>query len=293
MKYQKNGFTLVELMIAVALMVILTGSIVFVFTQAQRIYSNTNEAVKVYQQARAAMDTMERDFANVTKSMEMEFWGPDKQDPQTKLFDGHFNPQNGEANLMLAYQYTYSNPDLAKYRNPASYRILDTGTCKFLFAPLIAKGEYTDNSPWGGGLVHSADAIYFKAETAIPNKGTRTALIKYGLSVDNTWKRAPILMKWVVWLDQTGGTPKIQAEAPQALCYFVTDMKVEIYIRNKRLATYSPGDYYNVEEAYTTGGFPNVINAGNVTADNVTYKKFFSPLFIYMRQKDQSGVGTD
>src|SRR5437764_7376642 len=82
-----RGLTLVELMVAMALMTVLTGTIIFIFSQAQSIYAHVDAKVKVYQYARTALDVMERDLANVVNSPDMDFF----QDGGNGTKNGHYD----------------------------------------------------------------------------------------------------------------------------------------------------------------------------------------------------------
>ncbi|MFC1587628.1 PilW family protein [Planctomycetota bacterium] len=54
-----TGFTLVELMVAVGLMVILIGSVVFVFAQTSTIFRQSGARMEIYQNARISIDKIE------------------------------------------------------------------------------------------------------------------------------------------------------------------------------------------------------------------------------------------
>lgn len=57
-----RGFTLIELLVAVALLVILTGVVVFVFSRAVRIFIVADARAQIYQNIRAGVDMMRRDL---------------------------------------------------------------------------------------------------------------------------------------------------------------------------------------------------------------------------------------
>lgn len=284
MRKKQHGFTLVELMIAVALMVILTGSIVFVFTQAQRVYTQTDATVKVYQNARTAMDIMERDIANAYRTMEMEFWSDDK-DSVTKLYNGHLDENDEGYQLTLNPNWKNVPKTPTDFQKIEDYRMLTGVTSNYIFSMMTEQNQYPDYKI--AGITHWDDAFYFKTETAIPSLGgtTRTALVRYGLHKDPAKRRNPILMKWVTWLDKTDPeNPKAYAEAPQPLCYFVTDFRVEVYIRNKR--TSNPGDYYIIapDTSYPSSdikaNFDAPIRSTPITAGS---RNLFMPLFMHIR----------
>lgn len=70
----RRRFTLVELLVSVALMVVLTGTITFVFLQAQEIFNRTTSQVEVQQQARWLLDVLERDLQGVERTTQMGFF---------------------------------------------------------------------------------------------------------------------------------------------------------------------------------------------------------------------------
>ncbi|MCC6466444.1 MAG: prepilin-type N-terminal cleavage/methylation domain-containing protein [Planctomycetes bacterium] len=62
MRTIRRGFTLLELMIAIGLMLIVMLMLRTMFVTAQEMYVRASRRVDVYQQARVAMDTMEQDL---------------------------------------------------------------------------------------------------------------------------------------------------------------------------------------------------------------------------------------
>lgn len=63
-----RGFTLLELMIAIALMLIVMLMLRTMFVTAQDMYVRASRRVEVYQQARAALDLIEQDFMRIRDS---------------------------------------------------------------------------------------------------------------------------------------------------------------------------------------------------------------------------------
>ncbi len=59
---RSRGFTLIELLVAVALLVILTGVVVFVFSKAVRIFILADARAQIYQNVRAGVDMIRRDL---------------------------------------------------------------------------------------------------------------------------------------------------------------------------------------------------------------------------------------
>ena len=59
----ESGFTLIELMVALALSAILSIMIMMVSTSAQETYTSTLQKVEVYNRFRLALNTVKNDFA--------------------------------------------------------------------------------------------------------------------------------------------------------------------------------------------------------------------------------------
>src|SRR4051812_24008441 len=74
---RQAGFTLVELMIAIGLMLIITAQLNIIFAQSQKLFIGANAMVEVFSNARQAFDTMERDISNIQKTSQMEFFKDD------------------------------------------------------------------------------------------------------------------------------------------------------------------------------------------------------------------------
>ncbi|HNZ85475.1 MAG: prepilin-type N-terminal cleavage/methylation domain-containing protein [Planctomycetes bacterium] len=66
MKYIHKGFTLVELMVAIGLMVLLMGVVVTIFSSSSEVMALAEAKMGIYQNARAAFDLMARDITNMT-----------------------------------------------------------------------------------------------------------------------------------------------------------------------------------------------------------------------------------
>src|SRR5688500_6949528 len=128
---RRLGFTLVELMVAMALMMILTGSVVFIFIQAQKIFSTVDARVQVYQYSRYAFDQMERDLANVVRSSDMEFFDdlPPPGGRVGRYDSGEEIPIRGAVDNAAIYNNSftlrqpeeYTGADGLQYRNDSIY----------------------------------------------------------------------------------------------------------------------------------------------------------------------------
>jgi prepilin-type N-terminal cleavage/methylation domain-containing protein len=226
---RRPGFTLVELMVAMALMMILTGSVVFIFIQAQKIFATVDARVQVYQYARYAFDQMERDLANVLRSSDMEFYN-DKPPPDGR--QGRYDPgeeipiSHAEDNdAIYNHSFTLREPDL--------YTGVDQEK-------------------------HRHDSIYFKTVTSAGGD-TSAALVEYAL-VDLDKERPKLVKRvWkVTSVDTSTPTrPKYQINGSvnpspdqalpvkQDLCLYTIDARFELFVRNRRLD--QAPDFYDCE----------------------------------------------
>ena len=223
-----DGLTLVELLVSIALMTILTGSVVFVFIQAQTIFAHVDAKVQVYQNARTALDAMERDFANVKRSVDMEFFN-DMKSPALGHYDPTVSPPeaipiSGAEDDDSIFNYAFT------CRQPAAY----TG--------ITDKRQYRH------------DSVYFKTVTTVQDE-TTAALVEYAL--EDTGRERPKLVRrlWhVTGFDATASPPKLIVNGnktsaqpdKQDLCLYVVDCEFSIYVQNKR--TGASGTYYSAQE---------------------------------------------
>lgn len=71
---KRQAFTLVELLVSIALGTLLIGIVTFVWMQSNRIFSGTVNNLEAYQRLRALLDLIERDLANTNRASNMEFY---------------------------------------------------------------------------------------------------------------------------------------------------------------------------------------------------------------------------
>lgn len=244
----KKSFTLVELMVAMSLGVILTGAIVFIFIQSQKIFTDMDAKVTVYQYARSAFDIIERDLANATKTIDMEFY----QDSQTKGISGHYDVQSGDPEAIPVRDFN---------QRP---HFLYNQSEKFIYAMMLNQPPaYKDFA----GREHRRDSLYFRTVATI-NGQTRPMLVEYALDYQNrngTLRRLPRLVRrhWsITKIDNSGlgGIPNIELNGANQvpgrgpnepheseLCLYVTDVQIEFYMRDKRSGR--PGRFFNARQA--------------------------------------------
>ncbi|HZV02295.1 MAG TPA: prepilin-type N-terminal cleavage/methylation domain-containing protein [Planctomycetota bacterium] len=243
---KKAGITLVELMVAMALMTVLTGTIIFIFSQAQAIYAAVDAKVKVYQYARTALDTMEQDLANVVASPDMDFFNDivsknGHYDPGEELGNGVGIDGTEEKQLGLpcpVYHYGFTLRQPKYYANPL----------------------FKDS-----GRLHSHDSIYFKTVTQ-SNGSTVVSLIEYAM-VDMLKERPKLVKRMWVNTGADPNTNKLTINGPpvgtnngtqttpitQDLCLYVTDVQFQIFVQDNRYGgqptdVYVPGTYYGAQD---------------------------------------------
>ncbi len=223
MTENRSGVTLIELLVAIGLMVVLTGSISFVFVTARGVFTQSEATIQVYQNARNAFDVIERELSIAVKTHDMDFFVDDMATP-----NGHFDVT--ENCFGLDVDKPGAKPD-DPAKNPADY----------VHAMTIYGDEYTDPvNP--ARRPHKSDKIYFKSLTTVRGK-TRAALILY--KIDTSEPRKPILKKYILYRSDLTGTGLAQDPADgsgQDLCLYVTDMKIEYYFDNV-LDMKAPGFY--------------------------------------------------
>lgn len=246
----KRRFTLIELMVAIALGTILTGSIVFIFIQASAIFTKVDATVQVYQYARHAFDQMERDLVNVDATRTMEFFNDQAPPAGTAgvVDGGEELPITGTANTLLAegiqgdgiYNFGFT------VRQPRNYFAWDDPRARLgvmAQAAMVSSGVSLGQAR---GL--RRDSIYFKTVTLVGGE-RRSSLVEYALT--DTRAERPKLVKRT-WRS-TGRDvsnplqPRHQvAFEEQDLCRYAVESTFELFVQNKRGAR--PGDYYSTAQ---------------------------------------------
>ncbi|MCZ6688029.1 MAG: prepilin-type N-terminal cleavage/methylation domain-containing protein [Planctomycetota bacterium] len=196
-----SGFTIVELMVAMALMIILTGVIIFIFAKVRDVTLYTEAQAQVFANARYAMDQIAQDFSGMIKTIDMEPF-QDLEDQNTRMRNSHADPYEDKFDPL-------GGPHEERYD----------------YSPTIREGYYT-KTVRGHKIIHSADKIYFK--TIATEKGRPVeGFVNYYL--DEVDQERPILRRRFQWFDRER---KVFLPDPARLddvCYFVTDFKIEFY----------------------------------------------------------------
>jgi len=245
-RFQPKAFTLVELMIAMALAVILMGATVFIFASSQKIMAKMDAKVSVYQYARSAFDMVERDLVNSAKTSDMEFF----QDAPTKGLPGHFDVGPGGSEAIPVRDFGQKAHQL------------------FSGEPYVYAMTLNQPPPYKdfAGKPHRHDSIYFRTVASVGGQ-TKPVLVEYALDYkkrNGQLRRLPRLVRrtWMVTSINTtglGGVPKLtlnEGDDPalgknepieMEVCLYVTDVKFEFYLADRRTA--KPGRFFTAKEA--------------------------------------------
>ena len=213
MSEKSRGVTMIELLVAIGLMIILTGSISFVFVTARNVFRMSEATIQVYQNARNAFDVLEKELSVAVKTHDMEFWTEEAMSG-----NGHFDP--AEPCFGLNVEQPAANPS-----DPAK------SSGDYVYAMTIYGREYPDPK-FPGREPHKSDMVYFKSLTTVGGK-TRAALILY--KIDAAVPTKPILKKYILYRSDLTGAGLAQDPPDgtgQDLCLYVTDMKIEYYFDN-------------------------------------------------------------
>jgi prepilin-type N-terminal cleavage/methylation domain-containing protein len=230
----RGGFTLVELMVAIALMVVIVLQIQIVFNGARKLYERSDAMVQVFQNARNALDMLERDLRNAVKTDQMEFYN----DRSTAAFGrGTFN--QGEENAALRGGF-----------------IRGLNYVHALTA--MQHQEYTPRLRNQGGPFRM-DSVYFRTIANI--KGVpKEVLVRYelfvGVDPQSNPRRWPVLRRTLIEverLDPTSGFPVVKVHDPLDVCYYVQEFEVDLFINDEARGTV--GRFYAPKQA-VSGGTP-------------------------------------
>ncbi|GIW73334.1 MAG: hypothetical protein KatS3mg102_2876 [Planctomycetota bacterium] len=231
----RGGFTLVELLVAIALMVIIVLQIQIIFNGARRLYERSDAMVQVFQNARAALDLLERDLRNAVKTDQMEFF----DDVRTRAYGrGFYNDNEANPTLRGWFQPGVDYVHALAVRQPPGY-------------------EPTDRRQ-RGPEPYRHDALYFRTLASLGGP-PKEVLVAYELWLGDDParpRRWPVLRRTVVEvekIDPSSGNPVVKIHPPMDVCYYVQEFKVELFIRDRARGTL--GRFYSAREA-VQGGQP-------------------------------------
>lgn len=272
-KRQGQGFTLVELLVAMALGTILIGLVTFIWMQATRIFSSTVNNLEAYQRLRTVLDLIERDLANTNRTINMEFFRDD-------------NPVNGSrdaAESLLAHSARGSGPatagapstsirvpfeDLDPLKGQSEFCELDNGAnngfsdTPYFFAPtLFSPPPYQIT---GDGYLEERhywrDEVYVRTFVT-SGAGSIPALVHYRLVQQADGRSA--LRRRVWWTDASGAvvrpdqaTNELGTDRTSILAAGICDLKFGFFYKPSTAAGGSSieGRWYHVGCPVSTDG---------------------------------------
>jgi hypothetical protein len=209
-------------------MVILTGSVVYIFTTGQRIFRDSDRQVQIFQMTRHLTDSIERELPIAAKTHNMEFF-TDKSKPA----NGQFEPKTDE---VFPGQVFFSD-----LRN-----VVGSGTgSDYIASMVIHSNEYVDPDT---EEVFRCDALYYGTTTTV--RGIRrNALVCYCLETTagdkeppiegdsatvlkrtNDDRFFPVLKRYVIYKDPQN--PSVLQYINSDLCSYVLDFRISYFFYN-------------------------------------------------------------
>ena len=242
-----SGLTLVELMIAIALMLVMTLQLQIVFGQSRQLYLAADALAQVYQNARGALDQIEKDLSNAVLTDQMDFFNDNRT---AAIGVGHFGrgEENGimRGNFLPAVPYVYS----MAFRQPKEYMPSTRGV-----------------NPEKLGGPYRMDSMYFRTFTMVQGR-PREAMVQYrldaGLDPYSNPRPRPVLQRLVtsvkvnpttgVPIYTADGYPELERQPAQDMCYYVQEVKIDLFIRDQRRN--GIGRFYSPKEAIVQAPTP-------------------------------------
>src|SRR3990167_4334321 len=193
-----NGFTLVELLIVIALMAILWGVAYTVFYQSKRVFSLSDNKLEMYQYARIAIDEISRDLKGATLKDNVDYFrsfttGPaDAKSNNSVLTFLSLTPNGSSTPVTLITYYLKNTDELmrAEY-NDTSYiyeTVSGIDPAQFTYYKLTANTNYFNLAYIiGSATVTAWDSTSGTTTGRLPDAVSVTLQI-YGTGTGNTLK---------------------------------------------------------------------------------------------------------
>ena len=213
----RRAFTLIELLMAMALAVVVISMLGFIYGNSRKIFNACQQTVELYQKIANTMGILKSELQNVRVTHDMEFF-TDKQ-PWNRHFD--------EKGLVSGLPYSPLERDsvrgLRSHLPPHLRNLL-----QYVPSFAIYGDSYTDKS----GVKHRSDVLYFKALARVAG-AKREALVLYRVErpmLAGGKEGTPVLKKYVLVRRGTGQFEEIPSDKSGTdICVGVTDFKVEYF----------------------------------------------------------------
>lgn len=239
---RSSGFTLLELLVAIALAAIISFCISFVSTQAQNVYVATTEKVEVYQKFRYALADMQENLSNMVLTADLEFF----VDSQQSDLRGHWeegeeykervNLEGGrpapgrydEGALIIQRSYTVEDDDTERERD--NFSVYFKAVTEIGDEVRVANIEYYLADPESltkGELGRVEKTVPRNTKPGLPEAHKGFVLVK--------------VVRWVDVPDIMSPTDRTVRKKVIELCQNVTDLKIEYFADN--LFDAKPGQF--------------------------------------------------
>jgi len=249
--------TLVELMVAVALGMILVGVITFVWMQSNRIFTTTIHRLETYQRLRTVLDGMERDLANTSRTVNMEFF-VDTPLEGRESGNGYYDPADAPLSVEGVHYRVPRDPEDPVVRDadgepPREFGIADFSTDEvpYLFAPtIVSPTPYMIGAGYTDERAYWRDEIMVRSFVAVDGRN-RPAMVHYRL-VQQADGRS-VLRRRIWYLNESNAIEPANRDSFPAtqgtdrvalLAHGVADLKIGFFF--KETPSQGTGKWYHV-----------------------------------------------
>lgn len=270
---KRKAFTLVELLVAIALGTILIGLVTFIWMQSTRIFSSTVNNLESYQRLRGVLDLIERDLANTNRTIDMEFFqdsnpnGRRDEAPAEPLL-AHSAAGSGPApsgspgtsfrRPVDPLDPLFNQPEFCELDNPSNMNFSDT---PFFYAPILFSPPPYAITGQGylEGRQYWRDEVYVRSFVDAGGASV-PALVHYRLVQQADGRSALRRRAW--WTDESGAIvapgPTITnpTDRTSVLATGVCDLKFAFYYKPSTAAggSSTEGHWYHVGCPVATDG---------------------------------------
>lgn len=232
----RRAYTLIELLVSLALGVILIAIMVFVWDTSQRIVADTTDKVEIYQRLRSILDIFERDIANVVRTHDMEFF-VDKSG--NRHYDLVTTPGSEEEfpQAVRGADWFYQDPNASNISGALPDGLpANLNGVPYFYAPVLYSPTEYPNVPEfdiDPTDTHRRDEFYFRSFSLI-NGESQPVMIHYSLRLSPTNPERPTLMRRISYVNRSTGAPQIVRREDE-LADGVCDLEFAMFYKESRI----------------------------------------------------------